>query len=56
MFNLTELEKGRKPPIISFPVGQKAPEMTPELNLADVIVEAPGEAAVLVASPADATV
>jgi YVTN family beta-propeller protein len=56
MFNLEELNKGRKPPVISFQAGQKAPELTRELNLADVIVEAPGMAAVLVASPADATV
>jgi len=56
MINLQELEKGRKPPIVTFPAGDKAPEQAPELNLADVLVEAPGEAAVLVTSPADATV
>jgi YVTN family beta-propeller protein len=56
MFNLEELNKGRRPPVVSFQAGQKAPELTPELNLADVIVEAPGMAAVLVSSPADATV
>ncbi len=56
MINLQELEKGRKPPVVTFPAGDKAPEKAPELNLADGLVEAPGEAAVLVASPADATV
>jgi YVTN family beta-propeller protein len=56
MFSLDDLNKGRKPAVVSFQAGQKAPELTPELNLAEVIVEAPGMAAVLVASPADATV
>jgi cytochrome c2/DNA-binding beta-propeller fold protein YncE len=56
MINLQELYKGRKPPIVTFPAGNKAPAEAPELNLADVIVEAPGEAAVIVVSPADATV
>lgn len=56
MINLQELDKGRTPPIVTFPAGNKAPEQAPELNLADALVEAPGEAAVLVASPADATV
>ncbi|MDH3473732.1 MAG: hypothetical protein OEM59_08565, partial [Rhodospirillales bacterium] len=56
MINLEELEKGRKPPVVTFPAGDTAPKEAPELNLADVIVEAPGEAAVLVASPGDSTV
>jgi YVTN family beta-propeller protein len=56
MFALEDLNKGRKAAVVSFPAGRKAPELTPELNLADVIVEAPGEAAVMVSSPADATV
>jgi YVTN family beta-propeller protein len=56
MFSLEDLNKGRTPPVVSFQAGQKAPELTRELNLADVIVEAPGEAAVLVTSPADATI
>lgn len=56
MINLQELNKGRKPPIVTFQAGDKAPEVAPELNLADVFVEAPGEAAVMVVSPADATV
>jgi YVTN family beta-propeller protein len=56
MFSLEDLNKDRKPAVLSFQAGQKPPELTPELNLADVIVEAPGEAAVMVASSADATV
>jgi len=56
MINLQELEKGRKPPIVTFPAGDKAPEEAPELNLANVVIEAPGEAAVMVASPGDSTV
>jgi len=56
MINLQELEKGRKPPVFTFPAGDKAPEAAPELNLASAVVEAPGEAAVLVVSPADSTV
>ena len=41
---------------INIAIGDKAPEEAPELNLGDMIIEAPGEAAVLVVSPADATV
>ena len=56
MVNLAELGKGRKPPVVTFPAGEKAPGDAPELNLADSLVEAPGEAAVLVVSPSDSTV
>jgi YVTN family beta-propeller protein len=56
MVNLEELNKGRKPPVVTFAAGEKAPEDAPELNLADALIEAPGEAAVLVVSPSDSTV
>jgi len=56
MINLQELEKGREPPIVTFQAGDKAPEKVPELNLGNAIIEAPGEAAVMVVSPADSTV
>ncbi|MBI2876159.1 MAG: cytochrome D1 [Candidatus Tectomicrobia bacterium] len=56
MVNLLELGKGRTPPVTSFAAGTGAPEKAPELGLADAIVPAPGEAAVLVVNPADNTV
>lgn len=56
MINLAELRKGRVPPVVSFPAGAKPPERAEDLVIADSIVEAPGEAAVLVANPGDDTV
>jgi hypothetical protein len=42
--------------VVTFPAGEKAPEGASDLAIADAIVQAPGEAAVLVVSPADETV
>jgi len=56
MINLTELGQGREPPVVTFAAGAKAPEQAVDLSLASGIVEAPGEAAVLVVSPADEAV
>ena len=56
MINLSELNKGATPPVVTFAAGQQAPAKVAQLSIADGIVEAAGEAAVLVASPADATV
>ena len=56
MIDLSELDGTDKPPVVKFAAGQKAPENSRDLGLADAIVEAPGEAAVMVVSPADATV
>ncbi len=56
MINLVELAEGRRPPVVTFPAGAKAPADAADLSIADGIAEAPGEAAVLVVSPADNTV
>ena len=56
MINLALLENGNEPPVVKFSAGQTAPEETRDLSIADAIVEAPGEAAVMVVSPSDATV
>ena len=56
MINLVELAKGGIPPVVTFAAGQKAPSKASKLSIADSIVEAVGEAAVMVASPGDQTV
>ena len=56
MINLSALGQGAMPPVVSFPVGATAPGGVGDLSIADGIIEAPGEAAVLVVSPADLTV
>ncbi len=56
MINLVELGMGRRPPVVKFAAGQKPPGEAADLSLAGGITEAPGEAAVLVVSPADETV
>jgi YVTN family beta-propeller protein len=56
MIDLSELGKPERPPVVTFGAGQKAPEQVRDLSIADAVVEAPGEAAVLVVSPADTTV
>jgi hypothetical protein len=42
--------------VVTFGAGAKAPEKAKKISIADAIVEAPGEAAVMVVSPADLTV
>ena len=56
MINLSELGKAGTVPVVTFGAGRKAPEKVRDVSIADAIVEAPGEAAVMVVSPADATV
>jgi YVTN family beta-propeller protein len=56
MINLAKLGEEEMPPVVSFPAGEKAPERASDLAIADAIVQAPGEAAVLVVSPGDETV
>lgn len=56
MIDLTELGKEGTVPVTSFPAGEKAPNVARDLSMADSIIEAPGEAAVMVVSPADTTV
>jgi YVTN family beta-propeller protein len=56
MINLSELGKEDAPPVTTFPAGQTAPKIAKDISMANTIVEAPGEAAVMVVSPADDTV
>ncbi len=56
MIELAKLGGSKMPPVVSFPVGAKAPGKAADLSITDGIMEAPGEAAVLVVSPADMTV
>ncbi|MGH8508259.1 MAG: cytochrome D1 domain-containing protein [Gammaproteobacteria bacterium] len=54
MIKITELGKGSQEVAVTrFPAGQKAPQGSPSTSLADAIVPAPEEGAVLVANPAD---
>jgi YVTN family beta-propeller protein len=56
MIDLSELGKPGTVPVVTFAAGAKAPEKAKKISIADAIVEAPGEAAVMVVSPADLTV
>jgi YVTN family beta-propeller protein len=56
MINLTELGKGAKVIVTTFAAGTKAPGKAKDLPLAQDIVSAVLEAAMLMVSPADATV
>jgi len=56
MIDLSEVGHGSDPPVVKIGAGETAPARAQDLSIADGIVEAPGEAAVLVVSPADATV
>jgi YVTN family beta-propeller protein len=56
MIDLSELGKEETVPVVTFAAGQRAPQQAKEVSMAQAIVEAPGEAAVLVVSPADTTV
>jgi YVTN family beta-propeller protein len=56
MINLAKLGEGETPPVVTFAAGEKAPEGASDLVIADTIVQAPGEAAVLLVSPGDETV
>jgi len=56
MIHLSQLGKKETVPVTSFGAGAIAPEKAEGISIADAIVEAPGEAAVMVVSPADTTV
>ncbi len=56
MINLIELAKGNKPVVSSFPAGEAPPGKSRDLTVADAMMPAPGEAAMLLASPGDLTV
>ena len=54
MIKITDLGKeAQEVAVTRFPAGQKAPRESPSTSLADAIVPAPEEGAVLVANPAD---
>jgi len=56
MIDLSELGKPGTVPVVTFGAGAKAPAGAKDISIADAIVEAPGEAAVMVVSQADLTV
>jgi len=56
MINLSQLDRGGPPPVTRFQAGKLAPGKVPNLSVAATMVQAPGEAAMLVVSPADTTV
>jgi len=56
MFEVALFDRPEPPPMITWAAGAKAPGIVADISLADAVVEAPGEAAVLVTSPGDGTV
>jgi YVTN family beta-propeller protein len=56
MINLKVLNQGNTPPVTRFQAGKLPPGKVADLSIADTMMEAPGEAAMLVVSPADTTV
>jgi YVTN family beta-propeller protein len=56
MINLTQLSREGELVVTNFAAGSKAPGLAMDISIADSIVPAVNEAAVLVVSPADATV
>jgi len=56
MIEINHLNNLDRVPVSSFAAGTSAPGKVKDISLASVIAEAPGEAAVLVASPGDNTV
>ncbi|MFQ5938375.1 MAG: YncE family protein, partial [Acidiferrobacterales bacterium] len=56
MINLTELSRGGKLIVNTFGAGSNAPSKAKDVSIANVMVPAPQEAAMLVVSPGDATV
>jgi YVTN family beta-propeller protein len=53
MIKIADLDKEADVAVTRFPAGQKAPKDSPVSSLADAVIPAPGEDAVLVANPAD---
>jgi YVTN family beta-propeller protein len=56
LIELAKLGAMEKPPVVTFGAGEKAPEIAKDISIASAIVEAPGEAAVMVVSPGDETI
>jgi YVTN family beta-propeller protein len=56
MINLSQLDKSGTPPVTRFQAGKLPPGKVADLSVAATMVQAPGEAAMLVVSPADTTV
>ena len=56
MMELALFGKDEAPPMITWAAGAKPPGTVADVSIADAVVEAPGEAAVLVTSPGDNTV
>jgi YVTN family beta-propeller protein len=55
MINLAMLGETGNPPVVTFPAGAKPPSAASSLGVADSIVEAAGEAGVVLVSPAENT-
>jgi YVTN family beta-propeller protein len=55
MINLAMLGEAGNPPVVTFPAGAKPPSAASSLGVADSIVEAAGEAGVVLVSPAENT-
>ena len=53
MIKISDLSKEADVAVTHFPAGQKAPKDSPVSSLADAVIAAPGDDAVLVANPAD---
>jgi YVTN family beta-propeller protein len=56
MIQLDTLDQAGPPAVITFPAGAKAPGLAANLSIADTMVAAPGEAAMMVVNPADNTI
>ncbi|MDH3797587.1 MAG: hypothetical protein OES70_03085 [Desulfobacterales bacterium] len=56
MINLSQLDRGGPPPVTRFQAGKLPPGKVKDLAIADNMRPAPGEASMLVVSPADTTV
>jgi YVTN family beta-propeller protein len=55
MINLAELAKGGKPIVVQVPIGDRPPSKATSLSIADMVVEAAGEAGVVAVDPAGGT-
>jgi YVTN family beta-propeller protein len=53
MIKISDLDKEPQVAVTSFPAGQRAPKESRASSVADAVVQAPGEDAVVVANPAD---
>ena len=56
MINLSQLGKGNAPLVTTFSAGEEPPAKARDLIIADTMMPAPGEAAMLLTSPGDLTV